>query len=179
MLESSAVVDTVRSAKAGDEAAWNLLVDNFSSMVWAVVRSVGLNEAEASDAHAATWMKLLTRIDSIREPERLPGWLRTTARNEAITVARVRSRVDLIEPHRFDWRVAAGSGTEDRVVAGEDEEAVRQAIVRLDDKCRELLRLLFGEPQLSYDEVAEILDRPIGAIGPTRRRCLEKLRGLL
>lgn len=179
MAESSSVAEVFAGARDGDERAWNELVDRFSSTVWAIARGTGLSDAEASDAQAATWMKLLTRMDSIRSPERLPGWLRTTARNEAITIIRRRSRTDATAPDQFDRFISSDESPEDELEVAEDVALVRESLARLDQPCQELLRLLFGDLVLSYAEVSELLDLPVGSIGPTRQRCLQKLRSLI
>lgn len=178
-MEFSAIATSVRRAQSGDKDAWNEIVDEFGPTIWTIVRSFGLNDMDASDAQAAVWLRLLTRIDTIREPERLAGWLRTTARHEALAVIRKRARTDATDPENFESALAATPDPAESVVINDDVRQLREALTLLDAKCQQLLRLLYGEPLLSFAEIAEVLGRPIGSIGPTRARCLEKLKRLM
>ncbi len=137
------------------------------------------------DAFGATWLRLAERLDQIREPEKLPGWLTTTACNEVRQILRQRGRqhmsldtFDSGEP-TFEALVDDVDHT-GRLVADERRREVREAFGRLDENCRELLTvLLLADPPVPYDEASARLGRPIGALGPSRRRCLEKMRSLL
>lgn len=164
-------------AAAGDSQAWSELVDRFSDMVWSVARSFRLDEATAKDVSQTVWLKLIENIDRITDPERLPGWLATTCRREALRVARARERT---VPTEFEYDVADDSPSVDEMlIDDEDQRAVARAFRTLDETCRQLLRLMTVEPVLSYEEMADVMDRPVGSLGPTRARCLEKLKNAL
>lgn len=144
-------------------------------MVWSVARSFRLDEATAKDVTQTVWLKLIENLDRIEEPERLPGWLATTTRREALRVARMRSRTI---PSDFEYDLQdEGPTVETLLIEKEETLEVVSAFSVLDDSCRQLLRLLTVEPALSYEEISVIIDRPVGSIGPTRARCLERLRG--
>jgi RNA polymerase sigma factor (sigma-70 family) len=164
-------------AAAGDQAAWNALVDRFSQMVWSIARSFRLDDATAKDVSQTVWLRLVENIHRIDDPERLPGWLATTCRREALRVKGMRERV---VPTDFQYDVPDETTSLEAMLV-EDEEAreVVAAFMTLSEDCQELLRLLTTEPPLSYEEISEIIGRPIGSLGPTRSRCLERLKAAL
>ena len=176
----------VEGALAGDQAAWDALVVRLERVVWKAVNMMTYDPEVRDDAFSATWLRLAERLDQIREPEKLPGWLTTTACNEVRQILRHRGRqhvaLDSLDDRgqpTFDVLVADvdHAGT---LVADERRREVREAFGRLDENCRELLTvLLLADPPVPYDEASARLGRPIGALGPSRRRCLEKMRVLL
>ncbi len=141
--------------------------------MWKTINSFGLRGADADDAYAATMFRLAEHLGRIRDPERLPGWVATTARNEALGLFRMRKRV-----------VAVGAAPPERTVVDEPDalerqelhEAVRRSFALMDERCQQLLRIVTADPPLSYEDVGELLGMPHGSIGPTRRRCLDALR---
>jgi RNA polymerase sigma factor (sigma-70 family) len=161
-------------AAGGDQGAWNELVDRFGQMVWSIARSFRLDEATAKDVSQTVWLKLVENCDRIADPERLPGWLATTCRREALRVKGLRERTI---PTDFEFDLEDDSpGLETMLV--EDDEA-RQVVIAfrmLGEDCQQLLRLLSVEPALSYEEISEIVGRPVGSLGPTRARCLDRLK---
>jgi len=161
-------------AAEGDQESWNALVDRFSQMVWSIARGFRLDEATAKDVTQTVWLRLVENVDRIKDPERLPGWLATTCRREALRVKGARERM---VPTDFEFDVAAESPSLEAMLV-EDEEAreVLAAFGALGEECQQLLRLLCTDPPLSYEEIAEIVGRPIGSLGPTRSRCLERLK---
>ena len=171
------VGELARRARDGERDAWEALVREFSPMVWNVARSYRLNDADAADAHAGTWVRLIDNIDRIREPDRIAGWLSRTAANESLAIIRKNSRAIVVAPDRFELSAAPESvDIDESIVAAEDISTMRRALRRLGDPCQQLLRLLYAEPKLSYEQIADVTGRPVGSIGPTRRRCLEKVR---
>lgn len=164
----------LRLAAAGERGAWDALVERFGQMVWSVARGFRLDDATAKDVTQTVWLKLIENIDSIQDPERLPGWLVTTCRRESLRVTRSRGR-DTPTDFAFDIEDTAPS-LDDVLIDDEENRVVVAAFRSLDEVCRELLRLLTIEPALSYEEMSEITGRPIGSLGPTRARCVEKLK---
>lgn len=164
-------------AKSGDKTAWAELVDRFSQMVWSIARSFRLDDATAKDVSQTVWLRLVENLDRIDDPERLPGWLATTARREALRVQGMRDR---LIPTDFEYDVPDERPSLEMMLV-EDEEAreVVAAFETLTDDCRQLLRLLTTEPPLSYEEISEVVGRPIGSLGPTRSRCIERLKAAI
>lgn len=164
----------LKRAAGGERAAWNALVDRFDQMVWSVARSFRLDEAAAHDVSQTVWLRLIENVDRINDPERLPGWLVTTCRREALRVIKKGERVI---PTEFEYDLADQSPSlEEMLVEDEESRQVIHAFEELGEDCRQLLRLLTVEPALSYEEISEATGRPVGSLGPTRRRCVEKLK---
>jgi RNA polymerase sigma factor (sigma-70 family) len=143
-------------------------------MVWSVARGFRLDDATAKDVSQTVWLKLIENVDSISDPERLPGWLVTTCRREALRVSNTQGR-DVPTVFEYDLE-DPNPPLEDVLVDEEEQRFVVQAFGSLDGLCQQLLRLMIIEPELSYEEISEVMGRPIGSLGPTRARCLEKLR---
>lgn len=166
--------ELLAQAAAGDEAAWNALVDRFGEMVWSVARGFRLDDATAKDVTQTVWLKLVENLDRIKDPERLPGWLVTTCRRESLRVSKMRQRS---MPSDFVYDVEDDSpSVESLLIEDERQRDLVEAFAGLDDDCRQLLRLLTVEPALSYEEISTAIDRPIGSIGPTRSRCVDRLK---
>jgi RNA polymerase sigma factor (sigma-70 family) len=163
---------------AGDERAWNEVVDRYAGLVWSVARSYRLSSAATQDVVQTVWLRLAEHCGRIRQPERLASWLATTTRNEALRVIRGNVRQspqaiadDLAEP--------TAPSIEERVGDDATLRAVLQAFGKLSPEDQQLMRLLCAVPPIDYQTIAEMLGRPIGSIGPTRARCLERLKRLL
>jgi RNA polymerase sigma factor (sigma-70 family) len=177
-VEQSEVADTVRRAAAGDKAAWDAIVDSFSGLVWSISSGYRLG-ADAAEVVQTTWLRLLENLDRIREPERLGGWLATTARRESLRVLRLRGR-ELVtdDESRFDLGPSGAPTPEDALLDSDRRRLLWDAFARLPENCRRLLQLVVVVAP-PYAEVAAALEMPIGSIGPTRARCLARLRRLL
>jgi len=164
----------VARARDGDAAAWTELVHELKGVVWATVAEFGLSADDRKDVFAASFCRLVERLDTVRDPDKLPGWMATTTRNEARTLLRSRARFDL-----RDEVVELESGdhpTDDRLLRDELRVALRGAFGRLGRPCQDLLRLAAADPPIPYDDIAVQLAIPRGSIGPTRQRCLDRLR---
>lgn len=159
---------------AGDDDAWSELVDRLSPAIWAVARNFGLSRDRAEDLAQTVWLRLIDRHDTIRDPNRLAGWVQTTARNEAISQQRRRDqRTTSVEDMHAE--VAATGETPDQSVTTADTNRLLLAgMEQIDERCRLLLRLL--AEKLPYQDIGGALDMRVGSIGPTKERCLEKLR---
>lgn len=167
----------VVAAAQGDERAWNALVAQYAGLVWSVARGFRLGDADASDVSQTTWLRLVEHLDRLRDPDRVGAWLATTARNESLRILRRSGRQipasDSTDLEVEDDRTPAPG---DRLLDAERDAVLWRAFDELPDRCRTLLRVLMADPPPSYDEVSDALEMPIGSIGPTRGRCLERLR---
>lgn len=169
--------DLLVSAANGNQAAWSDLVDRFDQMVWSVARSFRLDDATAKDVSQTVWLKLIENISKIQDPERLPGWLATTCRREAIRVSKLRDRAI---PTEFEYDIEDESPSLEMLLVGDEESRiVVSAFQKLSEGCQQLLRLLTVEPALTYDEISEATGRPVGSLGPTRARCIERLKSAM
>ena len=171
----------VAAAAAGDRRAWEQLVDAYGGLVWAIARNHRLSDGDAADVSQTTWLRLLEHVDRLTDPARVGAWLATTARRECLRVqARGRRTTptgeqrDLEPPPRIP-----GPDVDLNLLAAERDDAVRTAFTQLPARCRTLLQMLMRDPAPSYEEVSATLNLPIGSIGPTRGRCLGKLREIL
>jgi RNA polymerase sigma factor (sigma-70 family) len=184
-MSSAEVTVLVRRAAAGQQAAWEELVDQYSPLVSSVVRGFRLGETQAADAAQTTWLRLVEHLTDIRDPERLPGWLRTTARRACLAIIRESGReqltdsVDDLGTTADRYRDAGYDGPEVRVLRQDQQALVRRALADLNLRQRALLALLVASPRLSYAEIGARLDMPVGSIGPTRARILARLREAL
>jgi RNA polymerase sigma factor (sigma-70 family) len=178
-VEPNEVADTVRRAAVGDKQAWDEIVTSFSGLVWSIATSHRLGSADAAEVVQTTWLRLLENLDRIREPERLGGWLATTARRESQRLQRLHGREVVTDDEaRFDDVPATLPTPEDAMLSAERRRQLRRAFAKLPEHCRRLLHLVVVVAP-PYAEVAAALDMPIGSIGPTRARCLDRLRKLL
>jgi RNA polymerase sigma factor (sigma-70 family) len=169
----------VNAARQGNEKAVGQIVTELSPMLWQVARSTGLDRGDTEDVLQTVWMRLLTHLDTIHTSAALTGWLVTTTRREAWRV-RAAGRKQL--PAEQDLLAALpdlGPGSEDQVIIDDQRRALWAAISQLSPRCQELLRIVAFVPRPDYPAVAGKLGMPVGSVGPTRGRCLAKLRDLL
>lgn len=168
--------DLVERARDGDREAWNELVDRYARMVVAIAASNGVRPADRDDVAQVTWLKLAQNLERIERPDAVGTWLAITCRNEALRVRALSGREIPVEDEHFD-RIADDTDVEDEALRAVPDRELPAAFRKLSERCQTLLRLLLLERP--YTEIAETLEMPVGAIGPTRQRCLDKLRRLL
>jgi RNA polymerase sigma factor (sigma-70 family) len=174
------LVNWVRRAATGDLYAWNRLVDQYSRLIWSITAGFKLGESDAADVVQTTWMRLIEHIDRIEQPTRVGSWLASTARNECLRHVAARKRIVLVhEDDQFDAADYHGPEVDEALLAGERVRDVRQAMSHLPPQWQRLMEMLMADPPVSYAEISDQLGLPIGSIGPTRGRCLAKLRLLL
>lgn len=163
----------------GDSLAMDDLVRLMTPVLWHVVRGCGLDRALAEDVVQHTWLALVRQPDAISEPKAVAGWLLTTARREAWRVARQQNRTDPVDAADFDWRLPAQESTEDIATRRQGADRLWLAVTQLNQRCQQLLRVIAFDERPDYARIARDLAIPVGSIGPTRLRCLAKLRILL
>ncbi len=171
-----AATDAFRRWRAGEESALDELVRIMSPVLWHVVRATGLDREAAEDVVQNTWLTLVGSGDSVRDAQAITRWLCTTARREAWRVSKATTRTRPVEEEVIDARMPAQRSPEAEVVADDEKAQLWSALGRLPERCQKLLRIVAWEPRPDYSSVAEGLQMPVGSIGPTRRRCLDKLR---
>lgn len=179
MRDDPAVVDLVRRARAGDAAAWDGIVERYAALVWSVCRRYGLTGSDADDVGGSVWLSLVEHLDTLREPAALPGWLARITQRECLQLLRARKRhvpVDAPELSAGPRDAEEPVGPDSDLLVQERRHALRVAYAELPARCRQLLGMLFADPPASYAEIGDALGIPIGAIGPNRGRCLDRLR---
>jgi RNA polymerase sigma factor (sigma-70 family) len=167
-------------ARDGQRQALDQIVQELTPLLWQVARGRGLDAAASEDVVQTTWLSLLRDLHSIHTPEALTGWLVTVARREA---GRIRESVWREAPVSAPPEQSGGPDpatvTEERMSWASRRATVWAAVEQLSDRCRELLRVVAFVDRPDYDAVAAALGMPRGSIGPTRGRCLGKLREAL
>jgi RNA polymerase sigma factor (sigma-70 family) len=176
-ITDAEVVRLVKAAARGDRDAWDLMVERYVALLWAVALRHGLCESDAADVVQTTWLRLLEHIDEVREPARVGSWLATTAQREALRMVAFRRRVVLNDDDvMFDGPDRLLAPVDEALIAREQVAAARQALDSLPPTWRSLVELLTQDPPPSYEEIGADLGLPIGSIGPTRGRCVRRLR---
>ncbi len=172
--------ELVLRAQAGEQQAWDELVERFSSLVWWTARQRGLSNDDAADVCQTTWLRCFQSIGKIRDPEVIGSWLVTTARREAIRLSKRSGRQVLVgqeNEDKFDVIDVRDHVDPSSLLVNEEQaEGVRKAMNRLPEQGQNLLTMLMEHDRPNYVTIAETLDMPIGSIGPTRARHIERLR---
>lgn len=169
----------VSAARQGDEDALGEIVTELSPVLWHVARAVGLSSGDAEDVLQTVWMRLLSHLDNIHNSAALGGWLVVTTRREAWRV-RAQERAKLpADQELFAALPDQAPGSEEQVIVDEQRRILWAAFAQLSRRCQELLRIVAFVPRPDYRAIAAELGMPVGSIGPTRGRCLAKLRTLL
>ena len=174
--DDSPTADLVLRARKGDSDAWDAIVERFAPLIWSICRRYRLEQADASDVGQYVWLQLVDQLEAVHDPAALPGWLATTTRRECFRILRAaRRQQDL--GHVLDVETIPDEQTgmaEHELLLAERYLALREAFNRLPAPCRQLVAMLMED--LPYTEISARLGVPVGSIGPTRRRCLDKLR---
>ncbi len=172
------VADLVTRARNGDERAWGALVERYAPLIWSICRNHRLGDADAKDVTQSVWLYLVDQLDRVRDPAALPGWLATTTRRECARVLRAAQG-----PRTAGYVLDAESLPDERIgtadqelLAAERYAALREALGDLPRCCQRLIALLTADPPVPYAEISARLGIAVGSIGPTRARCLDRLR---
>jgi RNA polymerase sigma factor (sigma-70 family) len=175
--DDPSVVGLVIRARDGDADAWHDIVERYAPLLWAICRRYDLARADADDVGGSVWLRLVEHLATLRDPAALPGWIATTTQRECLRVLRrARRHRNLEETVNADTAVDESVSIEQEILAEERNIALRAAFADLPCWCRDLLSLLLADPPLPYAQISNRLGTPIGAIGPNRRRCLDRLR---
>ncbi len=169
----------------GDAEAWSALLARYSGLVYSVALQAGLKKDDAADVFQIVSMILLDHLGDLRSTDRISSWLMTVARREALRILKRNQSgaVPFALDADRDMSPPSVEEPEDlsaRLVALQDQQCVREALARLSPRCRTMIEMLFiADPPASYAEVAARLGMSVGSVGPTRARCLARLRKLL
>ena len=179
MRDDPYVVALVARATEGDEGAWDEIVDRYAPLVWSICARYRLPPADIEDVVQTIWAGLVKELGKLREPAALPGWLSTTTRRECLRLVKESQRYEPFGAEPEDSLLAAEAAAdqvEEEVLKAERHARLRAALAELPEESRRLLTLLASDPPLSYAEISARLGIPPGSIGPTRGRCLDRLR---
>jgi RNA polymerase sigma factor (sigma-70 family) len=177
MHDDPLVVSMVARAAFGDQSAWNEIVERYAPLVWSICLRYQLNRQDIDDVGQSVWLLLIENIGDIRQPAALPGWLATTTQRECLRVLRAARRHEHAELPAEDKKQPVDDAmVEQEILVAERDAALRAAFAELPRGCRELLAMLLTDPPRAYAEVSAMLGMAVGSIGPTRLRCLKRLR---
>jgi RNA polymerase sigma factor (sigma-70 family) len=176
----NSLIDLLNATRAGDKKAWDALVDRFLPLVTSVIAKYRLQASDADDVNQTVWLRVVERLDDLRDPRAFPGWLAAITRNESLRIIRLRGRATPVDPQWAPWEQPGQEPELDSDLIREERAiALREAMLDLAPQRRELLRLLMVDPPISYDKISIMLGIPRGSIGPTRARILDTLRNHL
>jgi RNA polymerase sigma factor (sigma-70 family) len=176
MSDDPSVTDLVTRAMNGDEQAWDALVERYTPLVWSICRRHRLGDADADDVGQSVWLQLTAQLDKVRDPAALPGWLATTTRRECVRVVEAARRSQAPRYVLESIPDEQMGMAEHELLVAERHAALREAFTRLPPCCQRLIALLIEDPPVPYAQISARLGIPAGSIGPSRGRCLEKLR---
>lgn len=165
--------------RGGDTRAMDELVRLMTPTLWHVVRAYGVDAALAEDVVQTTWLTLVRRHESITEPRAVSGWLTTCARREAWRAGKAQRRADVTDTEELEPQLPTAESAEASAARSDEAQRLWSAVAQLAERCRRLLRVIAFDDRPDYARIAKDMSMPIGSIGPTRQRCLAKLRALL
>ncbi|MBA2693128.1 MAG: sigma-70 family RNA polymerase sigma factor [Rubrobacter sp.] len=177
----------LRACRGGDARAWDNLIDKYERLVFSIPLSYGLSREDAADICQVTFTIFMQSMDSLRDDSRLGAWLATVARRHTWRLMKknrregTRGGEDLTGSDIAESVASIfGDGKADAPERWETMEWLDQGLSEIGGPCRELLTVLyFDDDEPSYTEVSERLGMPMGSIGPTRARCLKRLKEAL
>jgi len=168
----SSLRQLIESCLRGEQRAWTQLVSKYAGLIYSVAHALCPEPEDCADVFQRVCLALYQNLDRLRSDQIIPAWLTTVTRRQAYKVNRTRKPYTQIGEHEL-----AAQANVDRI---REEFEVQQSIECLDQRCQRLIRLLyFDSKEPSYAEIAAELGMPVASVGPTRARCLEKLRKLL
>ena len=178
MSDDPSVAALVDRARDGDKAAWDAIVERYAPLIWAICRRYRLDRPDADDVGQSVWLRLVDQLAVIRDPAALPGWLATTTRRECGRVLSAARKREVLGYGQDVAEIPAAhpEEAEAEVLMAERNAALREAYGQLPLRCQELIGLLLADPPVPYAEISDKLGIPMGSIGPTRSRCLDRLR---
>jgi RNA polymerase sigma factor (sigma-70 family) len=177
-MREDPVVTLMTRARDGDQQAWDALVERHAPLIWSICRRYRLSSADTEDVAQTVWLRLVDQLDKVRDPAAIAGWLATTTRRECCRVLRAAQRPQATSPVPDAETIPDEQArtAEQELLAAERHTALREAFAHLTPCCKRLLATLTADPPVPYAEISARLGIPIGSIGPTRSRCLDKLR---
>ena len=176
--DDALVIHLVTRARGGDKRAWDALVERYAPLIWSICRKYRLSRDDADDVGQSVWMRLVDQLDKIRNPAALAGWLATTTRRECGRVVRSGHAPGAVVCE-LDAEIIPdeqAKAVEQELLAAERHAALREAFTCLPPEGQRLIAMLIADPPVAYAEISARLGIPIGSIGPTRSRSLDRMR---
>lgn len=163
----------------GDALAWEALITRYKRLIYSVPMKFGFTSSDAGDVFQAVCLKLLEHLHEVKDETKISAWLVTTTMRHCLHLKSLRYRESSTEED-FEEPADPGDNLEELRILTEQQQAVRDAVADLPARCRSLIAMLYFDSRaLSYDEISKEMKMPVASIGPTRARCLDKLRTML
>jgi RNA polymerase sigma factor (sigma-70 family) len=177
MRDDPSVVALVIRATAGDQVAWDEIVERYAPLVYGICTRYRLSRHDIEDVGQTVWLLLVEHLDKLREPAALPGWLATTTARECLRVVAAANKTELRRNERDEstWFVD-DKAIDEEILMAERNAGLRAGFAELPARCQQLLSMLISDPPSSYTSIHDALGIPVGSIGPQRARCLDRLR---
>jgi RNA polymerase sigma factor (sigma-70 family) len=176
-IDADDITELVHAAQNGDRGATEQIVARYASLVWSVVRSFRMRDADAHDAVQNTWLSMIEHVGALREPDRLPGWLATTARRQCLKILQTGGREATgVRPSVFDCIDERSPDPERYAIDRAMNALLWEQVEQLSPTGRRMLTVLTSGDGPSYADFARANGMPTGSVGPTRKRYLRKLR---
>lgn len=177
----------VKACLAGDSQAWEALILRYQRLIYSIPIRAGFSPVDAADIFQSVCLKLLEKLSTLRKQEKISSWLMTTATRECWRVVERRRREagPRIYDEDYEQDIAGSLASEEPLadqqrITFERQQRVREAIEALPERCRSLITLLFySKEEPSYADIARQIKVPVNSVGPTRARCLQKLKRIL
>jgi RNA polymerase sigma factor (sigma-70 family) len=164
----------------GDGAAWETLIQKYRRLIHSIPVQFGFSSADVADVFQTVCVKLLEHLHEIKADKKIAGWLITTTTRHCLRIKVLRTREALSETGDFEESPEDVANIEELRLQVEQQQAIRDALAELTGRCSDLINLLYLEVEPpSYQEIGQRLNMPVASIGPTRARCLEKLKTIL
>jgi RNA polymerase sigma factor (sigma-70 family) len=176
---SASIATSLIAYRAGDRDAMTALVRRVTPLLWHLVRSFRLDSSSAEDVVQNTLLAFVRHCDTIVEPQAALRWMVVTARREALRTLRQRDRVELIDDAARPVQAPTEEQPEEVMLASAAQHVLWRNVARLPERCQRLLRVIAFADRPDYGALSVALGMPVGSIGPTRGRCLAKLRTML
>jgi RNA polymerase sigma factor (sigma-70 family) len=163
----------------GDAKAWEALIMRYRRLIFSIPVRFGFPSADASDVFQQVCLKLIEHLHEVKDETKISAWLITTTTRQCIHIKSQKSRESATDED-FEEPPDPGEGLEELRIMTEQQQTVRDAVDQLAPRCRTLIEMLyFDQRSLSYEEISGTMDMPVASIGPTRARCLDKLKTIL
>ncbi len=164
----------------GDSQAWEALIMRYRRLIYSIPVRFSFSTTDAADVFQSVCLKLIEHLHELKDETKVSAWLITTTTRQCIYVRSQRFRETGGSEEEFEEAPDPTENLEDIRVQIEEQQTVRESVDQLPDRCRQLIELLYFDPRTpSYEDVSQTLAMPVPSIGPTRARCLDKLRAIL
>ena len=169
--------ELIQRCLSGDQDAWKDLIARYQRLVYSIANTLCTQPEDASDIFQQVWLALYQHLPELRNNRALPAWLITVTRRQAYAVLQAKHGSEQLDEEQLNEGPPEAGSPVSRI---EREHLIERALEQLTDRCRSLIDLLyFHADEPSYAYIAKKLDMPVSSVGPTRARCLERLRKLL